>query len=218
MLSFAKDWLQQGRAFYWLDASSTETLVASFNDFAIEVKLEQSQSSPGAPKLTVRTVCKYVLAYPEDWLFVFDNYDLPDQERYDVGQYFPWSAKGNIIVTNRTHDVAGEIGGDSQQQGNCLEVGLMSEGEAIMLLQKSAAPPGTPSGASSAGATALRRRIAIELLGGLPLAIAQAGAYLRNNRIPGSLPITQRLQRYCTVYSKHEANMLDGQGGTTVKQ
>jgi len=125
--SFVRSWLRLDGAIHWLDASSMKTLMASFSKFATEESLQQSKPSPGASNPAVRAVCKYVLEYPEEWLFVFDKYDVPEQGRYGLTQYFSWSAKGNIILTIRTKDVAGEIGADSQQHGNCLEVVLMSE-------------------------------------------------------------------------------------------
>lgn len=101
------------------------------------------------------------------WLFVFDNYDLPQKVKR-VLDYAPHSAKGAVIRTTRRADVA--------QLGTLLTVSGMNEIDAVDLLLERTGHARTISNLEQAKAV-------VKILGYLPLAIDQSAAYIRTRKI-----------------------------------
>ncbi|KAL9044633.1 MAG: hypothetical protein Q9214_002239 [Letrouitia sp. 1 TL-2023] len=111
-----------------------------------------------------------------EWLLIFDNYDDPDHFA-DIDTFYPPS-HGSILITSR-HADAGLL-------GKVIRISGMDEAEGLELLrhrtEESLEDP-------------VHRAAAINVLhtlGRLPLAIDQAGAYIRQQR----LPIHMFLQQY----------------------
>jgi NB-ARC domain len=155
----------------------------------------------------VRHVIQYISHLDEGWLLVFDNYDLPEQHRFDLRAHFPEGSNGQIIVTSRNRDVEQDIG------GNALHVNRMSDEEAVRLLLKSA---GLSSSIGNDEEEALQNTIATEILGSLPLAIAQGGAFIKQRRIANGQATIQRLRKYREIFEEHQAKMLNGESGALV--
>lgn len=210
-IQYATKWLRTNRFCYLLDASSLANLNVSFKRFAIESGLSSTPhggedsvgtrlSEAALLPLSSPQVLRFVSQLTEQWLLIFDNYDLPAKNRFYPRSYFPEGSNGQIIVTSRNKDVEEDIG------GKALQVDKMSSDEALQLL--------LPSGDINVEATnregiELGKMIATELLGSLPLAIAPGGAFIKQ-RIRRSRTAIDRLHEYQNLLEQHQAEMLDG--------
>ncbi|KAL8646466.1 MAG: hypothetical protein Q9210_006126 [Variospora velana] len=121
-----------------------------------------------------------------DWLLIFDNAD--DLESVRIAQYFPDTSWGHIVVTSRDQGVIGNVTKDGAVL-NRLEVG-----EAIVVLLQKAGYL-SPSAEHYEEA-----KMIVELLGCLPLAVDQAGAYIRSRR--------KTLTSYRRLYKDRQNNIL----------
>ncbi|KAF8473485.1 hypothetical protein BDZ91DRAFT_714700 [Kalaharituber pfeilii] len=129
-----------------------------------------STEKPEEEQHVIKAVKKWLTAKQNDkWLLVFDNLD--DLESFDINDYIPSCNFGTVIITSRRRG--------STQGRRGLEVHQMQNHEAEKLLSTSAGldlGSLTPEGKckfEKAAAAAI-----VEKLGYLPLAIAQAGAYI----------------------------------------
>ncbi|KAF8446560.1 P-loop containing nucleoside triphosphate hydrolase protein [Kalaharituber pfeilii] len=129
-----------------------------------------STEKPEEEQHVIKAVKKWLTAKQNNkWLLVFDNLD--DLESFDINDYIPSCDFGTIIITSRRRE--------SIQGRRGLEVYQMQNKEAEKLLLTSARvdleklAPEERKLEETAAATAI-----IENLGYLPLAIAQAGAYI----------------------------------------
>lgn len=216
--NLANSWPQKDCAFCWIDASSLGTLHRSFEAFATDLELPgpahrfnaKAMHTAGSLQASimewrvVRDVKSFIENYTGRWLLIFDNYDIPEGK---IREFFPKGNHGSIVVTTRNREVETETGGDS------LHVESMEVAEAVELLEKVAALTGTTTDETQT----LKESIVSGLLGCLPLAIAQAGSYIRNI-IPRTLSTQQRLQRYKERYQTQESKMLEGEGGSLVAE
>lgn len=109
------------------------------------------------------------------WLLILDNYDNP--EGLDIAEVLPMSASGSVIMTTRTRDL------ESYQ--TAVEVGEMDDETGIDLLLKMTGPTSETTTDERKHARAIVKR-----LGGLPLALDQAAAYVLGLQLPlsGFLP------------------------------
>lgn len=214
--NLANTWPKDDCAFYWIDASSLGTLHRSFEAFARDLKLPSPAHRYKARAIhtagslqasimdwkIVRDVKTFIENYNGRWLLIFDNYDVPQGS---IREFFPGGSRGHIVVTTRNREIDTETGGDS------LHVDSMEVAEAAELLDKVAALTATTADETQT----LKESIVCDLLGCLPLAIAQAGSYIRNI-ISRKLSTQQRLQRYKERYQTQESKMLEGEGGSHV--
>ena len=134
----------------------------------------------------MNAVKRWLSNTPESWVLILDNADDP---RLDISQYFPVGNRGVILITTR-----------NQNCGIYATVwkyflGAMTTDEAITLILKTAGVH-DPSDAS-ARETA---KPVVDKLGCLALAIAQAGAVIREGRC--------RMEEYCAIYSRHRQKLL----------
>ena len=87
--------------------------------------------------------------------------------------------------------------------------------ESVELLKKSAKM--SDLGANPL-AQALTKEVAADLLGCHPLAIAQAGGYICNKIVPRTMQLEEVLLKYKKRFLAHEAEMLDGDKASLVKE
>lgn len=201
-----------------MDASSLGTLHRSFEAFARDLNLPgpahrfnaEAMHAAGSLQASimdwavVRDVKTFIENYPGRWLLVFDNYDVPEG---NIRKFFPKGSRGHILVTTRNREVETETGGES------LHVESMAVAEAVELLDKVSALTEEITEETQI----LKESIVRDLLGCWPLAIAQAGSYIRNI-ISRTLSTQQRLQRFKERYQTHESKMLEGDGGSLVAE
>lgn len=118
------------------------------------------------------------------WLLIIDNADDP---YLDISQYFPPGNRGTVLLTTRNREckVHATIGS--------FEFDRMPRDDAITLLLKYAAIESSEATRHSAESVA-------ETLGFLALALAQAGAYIRQGLC--------RLEEYCEEYLRRREELL----------
>ncbi|MCJ1347902.1 hypothetical protein MMC31_006132, partial [Peltigera leucophlebia] len=189
-------------AIFWLNGKNEDSLKQSFVDMAKRL-YNESQPSPLLTRALENNDTNQVVAALKNWfsssgntrwILVFDNVDNPkypgisDPEAYDVSSYFPEAYQGSILITTRSSHLS---------IGKVVHVPvtkLVDIKESIIIL-----------------ASMSERQIsdqaldpcAIELvkeLDGLPLALATAGAYLRQLSIS--------LADYLSLYQERWKELL----------
>ena len=153
---------------FWIDASTRDSIHRCLTQIALVLRVDQD----------VESIKRALANTPQTWLLVFDNADNPN---IPLVPYFPAGDRGHIIITSRNPQ-CGQYSTVGSRQ-----IGRMSLEDSETLLFKTVY-----------GGTAPDNRFkregqrVVEMLGCLALAIAQAGAYIRET----SCPLDEYLGRY----------------------
>ncbi|RAK99392.1 LipA and NB-ARC domain protein [Aspergillus ibericus CBS 121593] len=168
------------RGVAFLNASSTASLEADFDRLHDLLHLGDSKSKT--------TSIKSWLARPEntEWLLVFDNAD--DLESVPIQKYLPAVNWGHVIITSRDQGLIGTVA----NEGHILRP-LANEDAVQLLLEKAGIQQPSQSEIEDAKTIA-------ELLGSLPLALVQAGAFVRSRH--------RSLADYRRLYSTRRQDLL----------
>ena len=148
----------------WVDATTKQSLTRAFEDIADQWNNRKRRFINASSRV------EYVneILAERKWLLVFDNYDHPDQF-VDVCSFIP-PGDGSVLMTSR-HCDAGLLGKVVQLSG-------MDEGEGLELLRlRTEQNLDEPSNKAAAIKV-------LQTLGHLPLAVDQAGAYIRQQALP----------------------------------
>ncbi|CAN9217260.1 unnamed protein product [Alternaria alternata] len=179
-VEFAREHYRRFSSVFWLDGRSEDTLKRSIASCAGRIPQgqipETSRQYASDASVDIDVVVKDVmdwLAQPANtaWLLIFDNVDREyvtqggDPDAYDVRRYFSRTDHGSVLVTTRLARL--EQLGDSQQ------LGKVDEAQAKAILD---------SWYRKKDDAAESKQL-LALLDGLPLAIAQAGAYLQESGV-----------------------------------
>ncbi|MGD0009424.1 MAG: FxSxx-COOH system tetratricopeptide repeat protein [Terriglobia bacterium] len=188
---FAHERRDEYSAVLWASAASQETLVSGFAAIASLLNLPEKDEKDQA--LAVAAVKRWLEANG-GWLLIVDN----ASDLATVQGFIPPAAEGHILVTTQAQ-ATGTI--------QAIEVrDMLPEDGAMLLLRR--AKIIKPDGPLSA-ARAPDRDIAVQIstaLGGLPLALDQAGAYIDETRCG--------LAGYLDLYTKQAAQLLKRRGAT----
>lgn len=216
-VEFARRHHRRFSSVFWLDGRSEDILKRSIAACAIRIPKSQipetsklhSVDGDADINVVVKDVMSW-LALPNNttWLLIFDNVDREfgslsrDPEAYDIRKYLSGADHGSVLVTTRLARL--EQLGESQHLNKVTK----EQGRAILLswyknkwnipmeLNESIGAAKTDSLATS---TSEVERL-LELLDGLPLAIAQAGAYLQQSGI--------KLTAYLRLYEQHWGELI----------
>ncbi|KAL2115914.1 hypothetical protein VTJ04DRAFT_10169 [Mycothermus thermophilus] len=163
---------------FWIDGRSEDRLKQSFASCAARIPegqiSERSRKARLQSKEDRKTVVAEVLdwlARPgnSNWLLIFDNVDQDVNESstgaYDIRQYLPGD-HGSVLITTRLSRLA--------QLGESLQLRAVDDQLAQAIFQK---------WFGSEGALDEAGRELLDLLHGLPLALAQAASFLRETGI-----------------------------------
>lgn len=164
---------------FWVDAASVPTILDSFTAIASYLRLEASSGQEA-----VSEVLRWMDESTGDWLLVMDNVEIEDS-----GRFLPRRNKGNILYTSRSNEFKQWL-----PDGAVREVNTLSRMDSVTLLLTIAGR--TPE-------TVSYREIGGEIvdeLGCLPLAIDQAGAYIKTMRY--------YLQQYLDEFRREKQRML----------
>jgi hypothetical protein len=152
------------RHIFWINAVSAESVKGSL------LRMGNIMSG-GRGRITEHKAILGALADLEQpFLLVYDNYDDPEFD--NILELIPYVGAGMVIITSRLESIGSIV-------GMALDVGMMTTKEATELLQT-----------RSKVNVSVNKQILIpvqellELLGGLPLAIDQAGAYIAHKSVP----------------------------------
>lgn len=168
--------LQRSQAFQtiiWIDATSKGTMNAEFNDLLKEL----AKNAPSSLELDKVGGFQQVLEdWPEPYLLIFDNCDRPAALQA-VKECLPSNPNGVTLCTSRHLD--------SDRLGQVISVPPMSVSEASELLLSRCKAVRTDGNVAEASEIT-------KMLGFLPLAVDQAGSYIKRRR----LPLTAFLEHY----------------------
>jgi hypothetical protein len=141
---------------WWISSEQPELIADQFTALAAELRCAQE----GASRDEVRRAVLAALHDRESWLLVFDNAERPG----DVVPWLPGGA-GHVVITSRAqgwYDLAVPV-----------SVDVFTRTEAVAILRRRV-PQLSEDGAGQVAAA----------LDGLPLAVAQAAAYLADTGLP----------------------------------
>ena len=195
-LAYAYRYRESYHDILWALAESRETLVTSYVTFAeqlrLELRAEQEQQK------VVEAVKRWLREH-KGWLLILDN--LEDLEL--VRAFVPTPRQGAVVLTTRR--------AETSPLARSLELDTLGEKEGILFLLRRAGLLALEAPLETAAPE--RREMAsgiVEALGGLPLALDQAGAYLAEThcRLSDYLVLLQRereslLKRRGAVPSEH---------------
>ncbi|HZT42989.1 MAG TPA: toll/interleukin-1 receptor domain-containing protein [Chthonomonadaceae bacterium] len=160
---------------WWVRSEETATLAADYA--ALAAKLNLKEQSAQDQNLTIAAVRSW-LEHNSGWLLLFDNAD----KQKDILDYLPHGGNGHILVTSRDtnwHNIA-----------RSLPVQVWERSESVAFLLKRTGQ----TDEQAAG------RLAQEL-GDLPLALAQAAAYITETHIA--------LADYLPLFLEDRHDLLD---------
>ena len=174
-------------AVFWIKADSKATIINDFGRIAQKLRPESKSSDKSLELLSV------VQGLLEDdtcdpWLMVLDGTDDKDifTEQLDslpaLADFIPRATHGRILVTSRDSRIAGLADGQVAPIQSGFKIEPMSEGEGVELLEQRI-PSNLFHNESSASGMEQRKRL-VDLLGGLPLALSQAAAFIRYDQVP----------------------------------
>ncbi|MCJ1454652.1 hypothetical protein MMC28_005005 [Mycoblastus sanguinarius] len=150
----------------WLDATSPGTITKEFGQLADNLAANK-RSFPNLESKT-QYVKERLEHWPSPFLLVFDICDRPSALQ-GVRDNLPGGFKGAVLCTSRH--------AESDRLGFTIEIPAMSETEALELLLLRCKLKKTPENLEEG------RRI-LEQITCLPLAVDQAGSYIKSRRLP----------------------------------
>ncbi|KAL8650824.1 MAG: hypothetical protein Q9226_004982 [Calogaya cf. arnoldii] len=166
VLEYCQRWRQDYQGVFWVNATSRSLALQSYTRIATALST-QPQAKAEDDEQVVETIKNLLEDWNESWLLVFDNYDKPD-EFGDVRRFFPRGKHGHVIITSRRRDL--------DRLGDLMELGSLSSDEGVKLLLRDYNRQEIDENLETAKEIIWR-------LGGLALAIDQAGAYIAHRRI-----------------------------------
>ncbi|KAJ7463935.1 hypothetical protein FB451DRAFT_452408 [Mycena latifolia] len=150
---------------YFMDSSSQQTIENDLVTLVLDKKVGK----------TFQDGLHWLSLHRTEWLIVFDN---ADDIHLNLVKYFPSGSHGNILITSRNPD----LGQHAQAEHKIARMALK---EATQLLLSAARCDTTEAHNQDIG------RQIVQRLHCLPLAVAQAGAYISSSRA---------LQKYLELY------------------
>jgi tetratricopeptide (TPR) repeat protein len=174
----------------WARAESVETLTASFIEIARLLNLPEKDESEQA--ITIQAVKRW-LQQRRGWLLILDSADNPTL----FPDFLPPTVGGHLLITTRAADVSAHLAGLAHP----LMVNIFSDEQgALFLLHRSGLLALDVTLEQAEPHVRQLARAIVHELGGLPLALDQAGAYLKAT---GS-----SLASYQQLYQQRRAQLL----------
>ncbi|EWZ80549.1 hypothetical protein FOWG_15279 [Fusarium oxysporum f. sp. lycopersici MN25] len=159
---------------FWVPTLSNEGAERAYVEIAKRLRVQKTDDSDDVKEL----VCQHLASGEAGkWLLIVDNADDPDlilgtEQKRGLEEYLPLSDNGVVLITTRTRQIAVDLA-----QSDVLDVQEMDREEAIHLFTTSLIQKPQLG----------NEELVLELLTKLtflPLAIAQASAYLNKNKAP----------------------------------
>jgi tetratricopeptide (TPR) repeat protein len=189
-LEYAYRYREEYDAVFWIHADSTLALTSSLIELAHLLELPERNEQD--QNVVIEAVWRWLRLHAT-WLMIFDNMD----DLTLAEPFLPKVGRGHLLFTTRAH----ALGGIAER----LEVPTMeSETGALLLLRRANL---LPLQARLDRATSNDYNIACEIsqeLDGLPLAIDQAGAYVKETLCT--------LADYLSLYQKRRLDLLQTRG------
>ena len=190
-LEYAYRYYQDYEVVLWTRADTQEALISGFVTFAALLQLPQQEERD---QLKIVQAFKHWLMNNAGWLLLLDNAD----DLALVRDFLPPTGKGHTLLTTR----AASMGRLAQR----LEVDTLDvEPGALLLLRLTyRLAPDAPLEQAEASERTIALSITQEL-GGLPLALDQAGAYIEETHCS--------LVDYLQLYRTQRTDLLKARGG-----
>ena len=186
-LEYAYRFRTHYQAIFWTLADTRESLISGY--VAIARRLNLPQQDAQDQMLTVQATLRWLVTNA-DWLLILDNAD----DLAIVREFLPTASSGHILLTTRAQSTG--------RLATRIEVNTMSQHTGTLFLLRRAAILPAPD-ASLEQATLEDITIAREIyteLGGLPLALDQAGAYIEETQ--------SSLSHYLKLYRTRRTALL----------
>jgi tetratricopeptide (TPR) repeat protein len=181
---------QEYRYVFWVNAASRETLIADYLTIASLLKFPE-QSEPEQSRIVERV--KNWLTEHDLWLLILDNADDLNM----AYTFLPTTGMGQILLTTREQAVGPLAHGIEVKEMDIEEGTVMLLRRAKLLSRKASLDQVNQQEREQA------RRIAL-MMGGLPLALDQAGAYIEEN--------TCTFTEYLEAFQHRQADLLRQRG------
>ncbi len=188
-MEYAYRYHHEYEAVFWVRAESRETLMSDLVTIATIVNLPIAQERNR--KVVTDAVIRW-LSEHTSWLLIFDNVE----DARAVNDFLHLSRNGHILLTTRIHTLGYMIENIPLQ-----EMGE-EEGALLLLHRANLLAPDAPFDTASLPDRDKARELS-KLLGGLPLALDHAGAYILGTQC--------NLASYLDLYQKHGVHLFDGQ-------
>jgi tetratricopeptide (TPR) repeat protein len=194
-LEYAYRYRAEYNAVFWVRADSVASLTSSLVELARLLELPERDEQD--QEIIVQAVLRWFRLHP-DWLLIYDNVD----DLSITEPFLPKAGRGHLLFTTRAH----ALGGLAQR----LDIKKMEPDIGALLLLRRASLLALQATLNMANSDdqGIARAISEEL-GGLPLALDQAGAYIKE--APCSLT------DYLTLYQSHRRDLLRSRPGLRVE-
>ncbi|KAI9784312.1 MAG: hypothetical protein M1839_002373 [Geoglossum umbratile] len=178
--AYAKRHKDNYSAIFWLNIRDEDSLKQSFANVAKQI-LREYPSARWLSSVNMKNLDEVIdavkawqgLTYNTRWLMIYDNYDNPrlasnkDPAAVDITKYLPEAYQGSVLITTRSSQV---------QIGHLIQVTKLGDlRDSLKILSNTSRREGLMDDVDAA-------RLAKEL-DGFPLALATAGAYLKQTAI-----------------------------------
>ncbi|MCJ1344811.1 hypothetical protein MMC31_003014 [Peltigera leucophlebia] len=173
-------------AIFWVDATTQDRVEKNFQSISERIKRQTDY----LPDIDARVafVLRILASWTVRWLIVFDNYDNPDTFP-NIRDYIPQSELGAVLVTSRHPDSNALV---VNQSNHFIELfGLEEDAAVALLIQQSQTNEGI-----SEDAKRIVKRLVCH-----PLAVTQAGAYIRKRKL--------RLCEFMDHYHRRKKEILE---------
>ena len=193
-IEYAYRYRDEYQTILWAPATTSSILQASLVSIATILNLPQKNEPD--QDLIVKAVKQWLMTH-SDWLLILDNVE----DLKSIGSLYPWAHSGHVIITTRSQSVG----------GTALSITLekMEPEEGALFLLRRATLIGPKEGKEQAQGTDYEKAKQLsEILGGLPLALDQAAAYIEKTRCG--------LSTYLELYQIERAKRLGERGSPTI--
>jgi tetratricopeptide (TPR) repeat protein len=185
VVEYAYRYRTEYKAVCWVKASNSEELAEDFVSLVQLLRLPEKHNQEKSHLIT--TVIQWFETHT-NWLLIFDNAD----DLTIIERYLPQENTGHILITTQAHAMHGIA--------TKIEIPLMNDDEGTQLLLRRA---GRTKKQTDSDIYIIRE--IIQELGGLALALDQAGAYLEKTQ--------ESLSSYLSLFKDQRAELLKQRGG-----
>jgi tetratricopeptide (TPR) repeat protein len=191
VIEYAYQHHQDYEAVLWTLADTRESLISGYVAIAGLLKLPEKNEKDQT--ITLKAVLRWLTTHSK-WLLILDNADNLTMAR----EFLPSAFSGHILLTTRAQAMG--------RLAHRIEVDTMPSdiGALFLLRRASLIAPAAPLEDAPASDIATAKEICAEL-GGLPLALDQAGAYIEETQCS--------LFDYKKIYGIRRADLLKVRGG-----
>lgn len=199
-LEYACRYRSDYTAIFWVRAGTQSQLIADFIRIAHLLQLPETRRSKPNQRYLANEVIQWLQMHP-GWLLVFDNVEEdPDEEKnenkekdFKIDHLLSLLTEGHILLTTRAQSVGNLV------QNFLLEEMQPEEGAQFLLSRTHILT--SPAILSALNRSTHKAALALsELLGGLPLALEHAAAYVLETRCG--------LTKYYETYESYRKDLL----------